>query len=514
MDLSGQYRWRGGFCMEVSPIPDTVVIFGALGDLANRKLIPSLFSLHRRGLFHDKSAIVACGRAPMTHGDYRETVRKLLAEKNPPDRLAQIDSFLNKLFYHAGDYDAADTYVRLDSALRKIEHSLFNDNACRIYYLSTAPTVYMTVVEHLCAAGLLAEDPVSNMPWRHVVIEKPFGRDFASAEELDRDLHSHMREDQIYRIDHYLGKETVQNILMFRFANLIFEPVWNRDYIDSVQITVAETVGVEHRAKYFENAGLLRDMFQNHMFEMLSLVAMEMPASFEAGSVRDEKAKLLRSIRPFDSRNPAGQIVRAQYAAGNGMNAYRAEPGVDPESQTETYVAAKLLIDNWRWEGVPFYLRSGKRLGAKRSEIVITFKHIPHSIFQPVHAGDLAQNRLTLTVQPQEGLSLGILAKKPGPKLCMGDLTMDFKYASILEPGESMPEAYERLLLDCMLGDQTLFIRSDTVELAWGLLTPVLDLWRERPGTCPLAFYPAGSSGPKEADRLIQRDDRFWTEFA
>ena len=297
-------------------------------------------------------------------------------------------------------------------------------------------------------------------------------------------------------------------------GNLIFEPVWNRDYIDSVQITVAETVGVEHRAKYFETAGLLRDMFQNHMFEMLSLVAMEVPASFEASSVRDEKAKLLRSIRPFNLEKLNEQMIRAQYAEGNGMAAYRDEPGVAPESQTETYVAAKLLIDNWRWKGVPFYLRSGKRLAAKRSEIVITFKHIPHSIFLPVHSEDLVQNRLTLTVQPQEGLSLSFLAKKPGPKLCMGDLTMDFKYASILEKGESMPEAYERLLLDCMLGDQTLFIRSDTVELAWGLLTPVLEHWKKHPESCPLAFYPAGSSGPKEADHLIQNEYLFWTYFS
>ncbi len=514
MDFSGQYRWRGGFCMEVSPIPDTVVIFGALGDLANRKLIPSLFNLHRRGLFHEKSAIVACGRAPMEQDAYRETVRKLLSEKNPPDRQELIETFLKKLFYHAGDYGEDDTYTRLDTQLKEIEHSFSNDNACRIYYLSTAPTVYLTVVNHLCQAGLLAEDPVTNMPWRHVVIEKPFGRDLESAKELDRNLRKCLNERQIYRIDHYLGKETVQNILMFRFANLIFEPVWNRDYIDSVQITVAETVGVEHRAKYFETAGLLRDMFQNHMFEMLSLVAMEVPASFEASSVRDEKAKLLRSIRPFNLEKLNEQMIRAQYAEGNGMAAYRDEPGVAPESQTETYVAAKLLIDNWRWKGVPFYLRSGKRLAAKRSEIVITFKHIPHSIFLPVHSEDLVQNRLTLTVQPQEGLSLSFLAKKPGPKLCMGDLTMDFKYASILEKGESMPEAYERLLLDCMLGDQTLFIRSDTVELAWGLLTPVLEHWKEHPESCPLAFYPAGSSGPKEADHLIQNDNHFWTEFS
>ena len=508
--VNGKYTWRGGFCLEVAPVPNTIAIFGASGDLACRKLIPALFQLFKRGLLHEQSRIVGCARSPLNDESYHALIaRWIRAERG------ELEEFLRRVHYVAGEYDDPEFYRKIGSVLDQAEREAGGEPGTfgRIFYLAMPSSLYSAIVSRLGESGLTREDP-SGIPWRHVILEKPFGRDLDSARQLDLELHRTLQERQIYRIDHYLGKETVQNILMFRFANLIFEPVWNRDYIDSVQITVAETVGVEHRAKYFENAGLLRDMFQNHMFEMLSLVAMEMPASFEAGSVRDEKAKLLRSIRPFDPRDPDTQIVRAQYGEGNGMSAYRAEPGVNPASQTETYVAAKMMIDNWRWKGVPFYLRSGKRLAAKRSEIVITFKHIPHSIFLPVHAEDLARNRLTLTVQPQEGLSLEILAKKPGPKLCMGDLAMDFKYASILEPGESMPEAYERLLLDCMLGDQTLFIRSDTVELAWGLLTPVLDLWREQPERCPLAFYPAGSAGPKEADRLIQRDDRFWTEPA
>jgi glucose-6-phosphate 1-dehydrogenase len=351
-----------------------------------------------------------------------------------------------------------------------------------------------------------------------VVIEKPFGRDLESARKLDNELRKILRERQIYRIDHYLGKETVQNILMLRFANVIFEPVWNRNYIDSVQITAAETVGVEHRAGYFEQAGLLRDMFQNHMLEMLSLVAMEAPSSFDAKAVRDEKTKLLRSIRPFPKGKLGESLVRGQYsegsdASGATLPAYRAEPGVKPDSKIETFVAAKLFIDNWRWQGVPFFLRSGKRLPKKRSEIAITFKRLPHSIFSPLKPEDLNPNQLVLNVQPEEGLSLTIQAKQPGPKLCMGSLTMDFKYASILEEGETMPEAYERLLLDCMLGDQTLFIRSDAIETAWSLLTPVLRAWEsDEPGCGKLFSYPAGSWGPEEAEKLFDRVDQSWRD--
>ncbi len=512
---SGEYRWRGGLCMEVSPIPNTVVIFGASGDLAHRKLIPALYSLSRRGLFHEKSRIIGCSRTEMDDDAFREQARKAL-----PSCVSglcggpRLDNFLSKVHYVSGSYDDPATYAKLGSRISEIER---NDSCCdagRIYYLSTPSSLHAPIVARLGEAGLV-EESQEGIPWRNVVIEKPFGRDLHSARDLDNALRKVLRERQIYRIDHYLGKETVQNILMLRFANLIFEPVWNRNYIESVQITAAETVGVEHRAGYFEQSGLLRDMFQNHMLEMLSLVAMEMPSSFDAGSVRDEKAKLLKSIRPFPKGRLGEFIVRGQYGEGEGKDgklpAYRAEPGVRPDSKIETFVAAKLFIDNWRWQGVPFLLRSGKRLPKKHSEIAITFKRLPHSIFSPLKPEDLSPNQLILNVQPDEGLSLTIQAKQPGPKLCLGSLTMDFKYASILEKGESMPEAYERLLLDCMLDDQTLFIRSDAIETAWGLLTPVLQAWEsDAPGCGPLHIYPASSWGPLESEKLFDSVYQSW----
>lgn len=514
-----EYKWRGGLCIEVSPVPNTVVIFGAKGDLAARKLYPALFNLHKRGLFHDKSAIVACARKGDDNDEaFRNEIGALIKASLPSVDEDILNAFLTKLYFHKGDYSDISTYRTLSDKLDKIEHEKNNHYSARVFYLSTGSNMYSKIVDMLAEASLTAicaEDSLRPCP--HVVLEKPFGRDLESARKLDNELRRTLGEKQIYRIDHYLGKETVQNILMTRFANIVFEPVWNSTYIDSVQITAAETVGVEHRAGYFEQSGLLRDMFQNHMLEMLSLVAMEMPPSFDADSVRDEKIKLLKSIRPFDLKKLDRQIIRGQYGAGNlnGVNvpAYVSEPGVAPNSQTETFVAAKVMIDNWRWKGVPFYLRSGKRLPVKRSEIVIRFKHIPHSIFAPLSEVDLAANELILSVQPQEGLTLSILAKQPGPKLCMGNLSMDFKYSSILERGETMPDAYERLLLDCMLGDQTLFIRSDTIELAWQLLTPVLNAWESNaPNSGELHTYPAGSWGPKASDKLIQDDDRFWRQ--
>ena len=517
------YTWRGGFCLEVSPVPSTLVIFGAGGDLAARKLFPALFQLQRRNLLHEKSRILSCARQGFDDESWRARLREMLlplARTFPGGEgsMDSLDSFLRKNFYLSGDYREMETYEHMAERLELLEQDAGNAGAGRIFYLSTAASVYADIVERLHESGLSreGENLEECCAWRHIVLEKPFGYDLASARRLDARLHRILEERQIYRIDHYLGKETVQNILMFRFANLIFESVWNRNCIDSVQITVAETVGVEHRANYFEGAGLLRDMFQNHMLEMLSLVAMEMPSSFEADAVRDEKLKLLRSIRPPDLTRLKEMIVRAQYTEGRAGDrifpAYREEPRVNPESMTETYVAAKLFIDNWRWHGVPFYLRSGKRMPAKCSEIVIQFKPIPHSIFKPVKASDITPNRLILTVQPEEGLSLTIQAKQPGPKLCMGALNMDFKYSAILEKGESMPDAYERLLLDCMLGDQTLFIRSDTIELAWSLLTPILNAWEQNaPGCGELFFYPAASWGPDAADNLIYRDGgRVW----
>jgi len=482
--------------MEVTPLPCLLTVFGALGDLAGRKLFPALFNLHRRKLLHDNSGILGCGRRPMSHDVFRAYVRTLPELVNVPD--AEMAPFLRRVYYLAGDYLQEKTIRDLGIMLDLAGKESGCTGSSRIFYLAVAPDSYLPLVEKLAGAGLLSEpcESADCSQWRHVVFEKPFGHDPDSAAGLEHGLLRHLSERQIYRIDHYLGKETVQNILMLRFANLIFEPVWNRNYIDSVEITVAETVGVEHRAGYFERAGLLRDMFQNHMLEMLSLVAMECPVSFEADRIRDEKARLLRSLRPLDPDD----LQLGQYAAGNGMKGYLEEPGIPPDSDTETFASLKLWIDNARWKDVPFYLRSGKRLNERRSRIVINFKHIPHSIFTEIHENDLSPNRLVLTVQPQEGLSLELNAKKPGPKLCMGAMALDFRYASILEPGESMPDAYERLLLDCMLGDQTLFLRSDTVRLAWDYLTPALKA-KEKIKPIP---YPAGST-PEEVERLLKK---------
>ncbi len=508
---SGEYRWRGGFCLEVKPVPNTIVIFGASGDLACRKLIPALFHLFRRGLLHEKSRIVGCARTAMDDESYRTLLRKWIGESGEG-----LEEFLDRVHYLHGDYADLPFYRELALRLDGVEREADADPAItgRIFYLSTPSALYETIVERLGESGLTREDP-SGVPWRHVILEKPFGRDLESARALDRNLHRTLKERQIYRIDHYLGKETVQNILVLRFANTIFEPVWNANYIDNIQITVAETVGVEHRAGYFDSAGLLRDMFQNHILEMLSLVAMEIPGSSEADSIRDEKLKLLKSIRPFNRKTLADSIVRGQYTAGEIGSAacpgYREEPGIPPDSRTETFVAMRLFIDNWRWRGVPFYLRSGKRMPRKTSSIVINFKPIPHSIFSPLKAEDLTANQLILNVQPQEGLTLTIQAKQPGPKLCMGALSMDFKYASILEDGSGMPDAYERLLLDCMLGDQTLFIRNDTIEYAWSLLTPILQEWETGAETAgPVYPYAAGSWGPKAAEELAARDNVYW----
>ena len=497
MSQNASCRWQGSFCIEVTPLPCLLTVFGALGDLAGRKLFPALFQLHRRKLLHDSSGIIACGRRPMGHDDFRAYLRNLPAMQNAQG--PEMESFLKRVYYLAGDYLLEETVYSLKSLLDQAGKELDCAGSSRIFYLAVAPDLYLPLTANLAKSGLLDEpcESAACSQWRHVVFEKPFGSDLESAVGLERGLLRYLSERQIYRIDHYLGKETVQNILMLRFANLIFEPVWNRNYIDSVEITVAETVGVEHRAGYFDRAGLLRDMFQNHMLEILSLVAMDHPVSFEADRIRDEKARLLRSLRPLDPED----LLLGQYAAGNGLKGYLEEPGIPPDSRTETFASLKLWVDNARWKGVPFYLRSGKRLNERSSRIVINFKHIPHSIFGGLRETDLSSNRLILTVQPQEGLSLEMIAKKPGPKLCIGPLALDFRYASILEPGESMPEAYERLLLDCMLGDQTLFLRSDTVRLAWNYLMPAL---RAKEKITPIP-YPTGST-PDEVERLLKNN--------
>ena len=491
------------FCLEVAPAPCVLVFFGATGDLARRKLVPSLYQLDTRGLLHACSRIVGCGRT--RHDD--ASFRALIAEALPAAAPAARDAFLSRLSYVRADDTDAATFTRLAEHLDTLDKLDTPVPFNRFYYLAIPPASVQPLVTRLAAAGLFSETPDSSA-WRHLALEKPFGSDTASASALDAFLHSHLREDQIFRVDHYLAKDTVQNILMLRFANILFEPVWNAHYIDHVQITVAESVGLEGRAGYFEQAGLLRDMFQNHLLEMLSLVAMEPPATFTADSIHAEKKKLIQAIRPIPVDTLENCVVRGQYAAGSGQPAYLDEPGVRPASQTETFVAAKLFIDNWRWRGVPFYLRAGKRLAVRESEIVLVFKPVPHSMFDPTAPNTLTPNTLTLRVQPQENVNLLLQAKLPGPKLCIGDLPLHFAFSDL--GAWDAPDAYARLLLDVMLHDHTLFVRSDTIEAAWQLFTPVLEAWRDTPNACPLHTYMAGSEGPAAANDLLARDGRAW----
>ena len=504
-----QNYWRATLCAENRPVPNLLVIFGASGDLTRRKLIPALYRLFKRDLLHPDSRIIGCARSSLTNEQFRESLQEFLTNEDP----AKLAEFLGRISYLSGDYSEPATYQKLQGSIREMDSAQALN---RTFYLATPSSLYPVIVPELGKASLTTEN-YEGTPWRHVVLEKPFGFDLASAEALDRMLHETLHERQIYRIDHYLGKETVQNILMLRFANIIFEPIWNSSYIDHVQITAAETVGVEKRAGYYDQSGQLRDMFQNHMLAMLSLVAMEAPAAFDADALRDEQLKLIRAIRPFPVQELDQYLVRGQYSAGQindkAVPGYREEADIPPDSNTETYVAAKVLIDNWRWRGVPFLLRTGKRLPNKRSEIAITFKRVPHSIFPQLRAEDLEPDTLVLNVQPEEGMALSIQAKQPGSKLCMGKLTLNFSYKEIF--GGNIPDAYERLLLDCMLGDQTLFIRSDVIAAAWKLLTPILQAWKKSDKKqlecpCALQFYPAGSEGPDAAERLLQNLDTPW----
>ncbi len=498
-------------CIETLPEPCGLVIFGASGDLTHRKLIPALFSLFRRELMPGEFFILGCARTPMTDEEFQQKTRDSILKRFGDVGAAEMDTFVGRCAYHAGDYQDSKTYDLLSERLKRLEQQ-FPTGGNRIFYLATPPSLYSPIANHLSSSGLTKELEEGS-PYVHIVVEKPYGRDLESAMKLDRDLHHSLAERQIYRIDHYLGKETVQNILMFRFANAVFEPIWNRRYVDHIQITVAESIGVEHRAGYFEQAGLLRDMFQNHMLQMLTLVAMEPPTSFDADRVRDERVKLMRSIRPFPLEDIDRCIIRGQYASssvdGVAVPGYRHEPGIADDSQVETFIAAKVFIDNWRWQGVPIYMRAGKRLERKTSEIAVVFKRVPHSMFASLAPNMLSPNVLVMNVQPEEGIALTIQAKEPGAKLCMSSLTMDFRYHDIF--GVELPDAYERLLLDCMLEDQTLFWRSDGIEASWSLVTPVLEKW-EAEG-CPLAFYESGSWGPREAEELLKRDGRQWREL-
>ncbi|MHC4474007.1 MAG: glucose-6-phosphate dehydrogenase [Planctomycetota bacterium] len=500
-------------CVEAVAPPSGIVVFGASGDLTSRKLIPSLFQLRRHDLLGEQFYLLGCGRKSLSDHQFRQIAQRAIEQDTEGTAQKQIEAFTDKLYYATGSYDDPDLYENLKNKLADLDGKHWVDNR-HIFYLAVPPSLYATIAEQLGRTGLSGSRHPGHKPRVSLVVEKPFGRDSNSAAKLNDQINRFFDEAQIYRIDHYLGKETVQNIMAFRFANTIFEPVWNRNHIDSVQITVAEKIGIEHRAGYYDRSGALRDMFQNHMLQMLALVAMEPPTSFDADRVRDEKVKLLRAIRPLDPDNLNTCIVRGQYGPGvvDGQNVagYRQEQGVAPGSKTETFVAAKLFIDSWRWKGVPFYLRTGKRLDRKDTEIAITFKQIPHSMFLSADLEDMAQNVLVLQIQPQEGISLAFQAKRPGSKISMSTLNMKFSYQDVFSV--QMPQAYQRLLLDCMLGDQTLFTRYDGVQVAWRLLTPVLNAWQN--DDSPPYEYAAGTDSFPQADRLIETDGRKWRKTA
>jgi glucose-6-phosphate 1-dehydrogenase len=505
---------REGLQGERIPAPTTMVIFGASGDLTKRKLVPALYSLARDRLLPPMFNVVGVARRDIPDATFRanmkEATNKYARRRPVEDGLWK--SFSDGLFYVNGTFEDPATYARLKDRLAEIDRER-DTGGNRVFYLSTPPSEYPIIVKQLGAAGLI--NRAKDGPFTRVIIEKPFGRDLESARSLNKEVHEVLREDQTYRIDHYLGKETVQNILAFRFANGIWEPLWNGRYIDHVQLTVAEAIGVEGRGGYFEQAGIVRDMVQNHMFQFLCLAAMEPPVAFEAEAVRDEKLKVLRSLRPLptDPQEIGKFVVRGQYGRGfvNGAEVigYREEPGVAKDSTVETYVAMKLGIDNWRWAGVPFYLRAGKALPKRVTEIAINFKRAPHAIFGQAIRGRLADepNVLSIRIQPDEGISLKFFSKVPGPTMELLPVPMEFRYGTSF--GAEPPEAYERLILDCLLGDGTLFTRGDEVEASWTWIDRIEKAWRVLPPP-PFPNYAAGTWGPEEADRLIERDGRVW----
>jgi len=488
--------------------PCAFVIFGASGDLARRMLLPALYNRARTRLLPPDFAIIGVAREPITADVFRERMRQALDEFATGTIDAALrDDLVKRMRYLSGDFTSPATFATLREQLAQTDAGEGTRGNC-LFYLATPPTVFAPVVHALGAAGLVAE---TDGHWRRVIVEKPFGEDIDSAKALNQELRRDLAESQIYRIDHYLGKETVQNIMVFRFANGIFEPVWNRRYIDHVQITVAESVGVEKRGGYYDHAGALRDMVPNHIFQLLSFIAMEPPISFEDRAVRDEKAKVLHAIPPMTPEEVLVRTVRGQYGEGkvdDGMHpGYRTEPRVAATSNTETFIAMKLFIDNWRWAGVPFYIRTGKGLERRVTEIVIQFNQAPFVPFRDTPVERLRANQLVLNIQPDEGISLRFQAKVPGPAVRMGEVEMDFKYADHF--GQESSTGYETLLHDCMQADATLFQRDDMVEAGWRIAQPILDVWKALPAR-NFPNYPFGSRGPKEADDLLARDGRQW----
>lgn len=483
--------------------PCTIVILGASGDLTARKLMPSLFKLFATGNMPASFSIVGCSRSAMTDEEFRNKMHEAVQESiKLEDDTWQ--TFAQNLSYHVVAYDSEETFLDLANSLKQLDKEK-NTNGNKIFYLAVPPTLYPVLASMIGKAGL-SEESEGGTGWSRIVVEKPFGRDIKTALELDKTLHESFQEHQIFRIDHYLAKETVQNVLMLRFANAIFEPIWNRSYIDYVGIIAGESLGVEHRAGYYEQAGVLRDMFQNHMKQLLALTAMEPPSLFEADRVRDEKIKVFRSLKPLEKGSLNNDLILGQYSAGSidgkRVPAYRDESGVDPQSFVPTFALMRLFVDNWRWRGVPFYLASGKRLAKKVTRIVIQLKDVPHSLFRSVIDENIQANRLILGIYPDEEITLTFQTKTPGSKVCLRPVTMDFKYYDNYS-GEIL-DAYARVLLDCILGDHMLFWRQDGVELAWSFLTPIL----KECETCPdpentLHMYESGSWGPEAAQKWM-----------
>src|SRR2546429_5888929 len=500
---------REGLRIKQTTEPSAMVIFGATGDLTHRKLLPALYNLALEHPLPAGFSVVGFARRPYTDEDFRQQALESINSysRQKPVNPQVWENFAAGIRYLQSAFHDPAGYERLNNLLNELDQER-GTSGNRIFYLSTPPSQYPEIIQHLGAAGLNR----NRKGWTRIIIEKPFGHDLESAIELNRQVGKVFREEQIYRIDHYLGKETVQNILVHRLANGIFEPVWNRRYVDNIQITVAESLGIEGRGAYYEEAGALRDMVQNHMLQLLTLVAMEPPIAFDANSVRDEKVKVLHALQPLMGREVLNNTIRAQYGpgwvGGHQVPGYLEEPGVSPESTTETYVALKLFVDNWRWAGVPFYLRTGKHLPKRVTEIAIQFKSAPLMLFQRSEAqGQVEPNALILRIQPDEGISLKFGAKVPGTDMQIRSVNMDFFYGSSFV--REQPEAYERLLLDTMHGDSTLFTRRDEVEAAWAFVQGILDEWKEEPRDT-LYTYESGTWGPQAADEFIWRDGRRW----
>jgi glucose-6-phosphate 1-dehydrogenase len=493
--------------------PVTIVIFGGAGDLAHRKLLPALYNLHVDGLLPSPFAVVGVGRRPYSDEEYRQFARQGTEQfsRRAPEESAW-QSFAGSLFFQEGAVDDPAAYPSLGARLDAIEHELGLPGN-RIYYLAVPPSMFVPTVNHIARAHLVGGPDTK--PFARLIVEKPIGRDLETARAIDDEIAAVFAERDIYRIDHYLGKETVQNILVLRFANSIFEPFFNQKYVDHVQITVAEEEGVGTRAGYYEEAGALRDMVQNHLLQLVSLVAMEPPRSLDPDVVRDEKLEVIQSLRPLASAAVDSCVIRGQYTAGFELGApvpgYRQEESVAPDSTTETYVALQLFVDNWRWAGVPFFLRTGKRLPKRASEISLHWKEVPPILFNTDRAAQLDPNVLSIRIQPNEGFALTIESKVPGPRVRIYPVKMDFEYSSTF--GGSSPEAYERLLLDVIVGDATLFMRRDMVEEAWRWISPILTRWASQTDTPRISTYAAGEWGPSEADRLIESTGRRWRDL-